>query len=238
MEIRLQKFMADCGVASRRKCEEIILSGRVSVNGEIVDELGTKVSKKDVVSVNGKVLKPKEENTYILLHKPEGYITTVEDQYDRPTVIDILDDQLQERRLFPVGRLDYDTSGLLLLTNDGELTFKLTHPKHDVKKVYIARVEGVPTEEELRQFRNGLVIDGYKTAKAEIVIAKNDGDFSSLKISIKEGKNRQVRKMCENIGHRVVGLKRIATGELFLGELKRAEYRHLTEEEVKYLKNL
>ncbi len=236
--IRLQKYMADCGVASRRKCEEIILAGRVSVNDAVVDELGVKVSSGDVVKVNGRTITPEKEMVYILLHKPEGYITTAEDQFGRPTVLNVLDDELLEKRIYPVGRLDYDTSGLLLLTNDGDLTFKLTHPKHNVEKTYIAKVLGTPTEEELETFRNGVIIDGYKTAKAKCIIVKEDDKFCSLKITIKEGKNRQVRKMCEEIGHRTVGLKRIATGKLFLGELKRGEYRHLTQQEVNYLKNL
>lgn len=238
MEIRLQKYMAECGVASRRKCEEIILSGRVTVNGEEVTELGTKVSDKDVVKVNGKVINQIKEHTYILLHKPEGYITTSQDQFDRPMVLDLLSDELQKERLYPVGRLDYDTSGLLLLTNDGDLTNKLTHPKHNVEKVYIAKVIGTPTEDELKTFCDGVVIDGYKTAKSKCIIVKEEGRYSSLKITIKEGKNRQVRKMCEAIGHDVVGLKRIATGSLFLGELKRGEYRRLTKSEVEYLKGL
>ncbi|MFV0440785.1 MAG: pseudouridine synthase [Lachnospirales bacterium] len=236
--MRLQKYMADCGVASRRKCEEIILSGRVTINDEIASELGIKVAEGDVVKVNGKVITPSSEHIYILLHKPEGYITTAQDQFDRPTVLNLLSDELIKHRLYPVGRLDYDTSGLLLLTNDGDLTFKLTHPKHNVEKVYIAKVLGKPTEEELIKFRNGVVIDGYKTAKSKCVIVKEEGIHCSLKITIKEGKNRQVRKMCEAIDHKVVGLKRIATGKLFLGELKRGEYRNLTDDEVMYLRNL
>ncbi len=236
--IRLQKYMADCGVASRRKCEDIILSGRVSVNGEIVEELGTKIEDGDVVKVNGKVISLSNDFIYILLHKPEGYITTAEDQFGRPTVLDLLDEKLIKDRIYPVGRLDYDTSGLLLLTNDGDLTFKLTHPKHNVEKTYIAKVLGRPTNEEIETFKNGIVIDGYKTAKASCLVLKDEDKYCSLKITIKEGKNRQVRKMCEAIGHRAVGLKRIATGKLFLGELKRGEYRNLTNDEINYLKNL
>lgn len=236
MEVRLQKYLADCGVASRRKSEEVILNGRVKVNGEVVEELGTKINTKiDVVEVNDKIIKMEERKVYILLHKPEGYITTVTDQFDRPTVLDLID---IEERVFPVGRLDYETSGLLILTNDGELTFKLTHPKHEVKKVYIAKVIGQPSSESLQQFKEGLFIDGYKTSQAEVLIVRKDNKYTSLKISIIEGKNRQVRKMCEAIGHKVANLKRISTGELELGDLKRGEFRYLTQEEIDYLYSL
>ncbi len=236
MEIRLQKFLADCGVASRRQSETIITDGRVKINGEIINKLGAKINaNEDEVSVDGTVLKTTKQKIYIMLHKPEGYITSVKDQFDRPTVMSLID--LKER-LFPVGRLDYETSGLLILTNDGELTYKLTHPKHEVKKVYIAKVIGHPTEESLTQFKNGLYIDGYKTAKANVFKVREDNKYTSLKIEIIEGKNRQVRKMCEAIGHKVVNLKRISTGELKLNDLKKGEYRYLTKNEVDYLYSL
>lgn len=237
MEIRLQKYLADCGVASRRKCEEIILSGRVEVDGEIVDTLGTKVDpSKSKVTVNGKLIKDTQDFRYILLHKPEGFITTAKDQFDRPSVIDIIEDC--DERIYPVGRLDYDTSGLLLLTNDGDLTFKLTHPKHNVEKTYIARIAGIPDEDAIESLRSGVYIDGYKTARARVDVVKTYENSASVRISIKEGKNRQVRKMFSSVGHEVIALKRVATGNLFLGELKRGEYRDLTDDEVKYLKNL
>lgn len=237
MEIRLQKYLADCGVASRRKSEEIILSGRVEVDGEIVDTLGTKVDPKvNKVTVNGKLIKNNQQYRYILLHKPEGFITTAKDQFDRPSVLDIVRDC--EERIYPVGRLDYDTSGLLLLTNDGDLTFKLTHPKHNVEKTYIARVVGIPDENAIKSLKTGVYIDGYKTARAKVQLIKQYDTNASVRIAIKEGKNRQVRKMFSSVGHEVLALKRVATGNLFLGELKRGEYRDLTDEEVKYLKNL
>ncbi len=237
MEVRLQKYLADCGVASRRKCEEIILSGRVEVDGEVVEELGTKVDPKvNKVTVNGRLIKNTQDFRYILLHKPEGFITTAKDQFDRPSVIDIVGDV--EERIYPVGRLDYDTSGLLLLTNDGDLTFKLTHPKHNVEKTYIARVAGIPDQDAIESLKSGVYIDGYKTARAKVDIVKTLEGSTSVKISIKEGKNRQVRKMFSAVGHEVLALKRIATGNLFLGELKRGEFRDLTDEEVRYLKNL
>lgn len=235
MFVRLQKFMADRAVSSRRAAEEIILEGRVKVNGRVVDTLGVKVDdEKDIVEVDGRIISDKDKKVYIMLHKPEGCVTTVKDEFNRRTVLDILKDV--EERVFPVGRLDFDTSGLLLLTNDGELTYKLTHPKHNVEKTYIAKVVGEPTKEEMTRFEKGLYIDGRKTAPAKIFVVKKQGDFVSLKIVIKEGRNRQVRRMCEAIGHPVKNLKRIATGKLFLGELKKGEYRYLTDSEVKYLK--
>lgn len=234
--IRLQKYLADRGIASRRKCEELIELGRVSVDGVVVTEMGFKLNGDEKVYVNNKLVQEAETLEYVLLNKPEGYITSSHDQFERPTVLDIVTDT--ENRLFPVGRLDYDTSGLLLLTNDGDLTFKLTHPKHNVDKTYIARVVGIPTKDEIAQMEDGLIIDGYKLAPCTCVIVNSSENEASLKITIIEGKNRQVRKMCEHIGHRCIALKRIATGELELGDLKKGEYRRLTNGEVEYLKSL
>ena len=234
MSVRLQKYLADAGIASRRKAEEIISSGRVSVNGEIITQLGTKVEDGDEVCVDGRQVFPTEKNVYIMLHKPDGYVTTAKEQFGRPAVLDLIDCGC---RVYPVGRLDYDTSGLLLLTNDGDLTYRLTHPKHNVAKTYIALVEGTPTEEEMRRFRAGLEIEDYVTAPAKIKILKKDS-LTTLKIVIHEGKNRQVRKMCDAIGHKVRRLKRVATGRLSLGSLEKGKYRHLTEEEIEYLKSL
>jgi pseudouridine synthase len=236
METRLQKYLAECGVASRRKSEEYILEGRVKVNGKVITELGTKVKKGDRVEFDGKLVNKEERLVYIMLHKPEGCVTTVTDQFERHTVMDYID---IEERIFPVGRLDYDTSGLLLLTNDGELTYKLTHPKHNITKTYIATVENKPSKEEMQRFSKGLIIDGYKTSPAKIFVAKHhENGLVSLKIQIKEGRNRQVRKMCEEIGCPVRYLKRIATGRLVLGTLKKGDYRELTTDEVAYLKSL
>lgn len=237
MLVRLQKFLAEAEIASRRKAEEYILDGRVKVNGVVVAELGTKVDEeKDIVEFDNEIVKKNEKNVYIMLHKPEGCVTTAKDQFDRKTVLEYLENV--KERVYPVGRLDYDTSGLLILTNDGDLTYRLTHPKHNVEKTYIAKVKTVPTKEEMQKFERGLYIDGYKTAPAKIFVAKNEGGLVSLKIIIHEGRNRQVRKMCEAINHPVIHLKRIATGKLFLGELKKGEYRYLTNEEIKYLKSL
>ncbi|WP_425448674.1 pseudouridine synthase [Dethiothermospora halolimnae] len=233
--MRLQKYMAKCGIASRRKSEKIILDNRVKVNNKIINELGYKVDiNKDTVSVDDKKIFLEEEKVYILLNKPTGYVTTVSDQFNRPTVIDLIEGVNQ--RIYPVGRLDYDTSGLLILTNDGDLTYKLTHPKHEVNKTYVSKVKGVPTQEEINRFENGLIIDGYKTSKASIKILRKFNNKSLVEIKIHEGRNRQVRKMCKEIGHPVVTLKRVAIGTIELGNLEVGKWRKLTEKEVDYLK--
>lgn len=237
MEVRLQKYLAEAGIASRRKAEELILAGKVQVNGKTVTELGTKVDDKvDAVFYNGKRIINSEPMVYIMLYKPEGFVTTVKDQFDRPTVMDLI--KKVKERVVPVGRLDYDTSGLLLLTNDGDLTYKLTHPKHNIEKTYVAKVYGTPTEDDVRKFKYGVVIDSRRTEPAKLEVVEENGKFSVCKITITEGRNRQVRKMCEAIKHPVASLKRVSTGELTLGELKKGQYRHLTEKEVRYLKNL
>lgn len=235
--MRLQKYMALCGIASRRRSEEIILEGRVMVNGEVIQKLGSKVDlKKDIVKVDGKVIKIEEKSVYIMLNKPTGYVTTVKDEFNRKKVIDLI--QGIEERIYPVGRLDYDTSGLLLLTNDGEITYKLTHPSNEIKKRYIGRVRGIPTETELKKFRNGLKIDGYITTKASIKVLNKDKDSSLLEMEIHEGKNRQIRKMCDAINHPIISLKRVAIEDLELGNLKIGNWRNLTNKEIEYLKNL
>jgi 23S rRNA pseudouridine2605 synthase len=232
--VRLQKYIADCGVASRRKAEEMILEGKVTINGVQITELGTKVDvKKDNVKVEDKLIKPVKEKVYIMLNKPTGHVTTVRDQFDRPTVIDLID---VEERVFPIGRLDYDTSGLLLLTNDGELTNKVTHPKFEVSKTYIAKVEGNITEEKLDKLRVGVKIEDYTTSPAVVEIINSNEKNSTVKISIHEGKNRQVRNMFDAIGHKVIRLKRISIGELELGTLREGKWRFLDEDEVNYLK--
>lgn len=236
MLMRLQKYIAEAQIASRRKAEEMILDGRVSVNGEIIRELGTKVeSDSDVVSVDGKEIHICEKLIYIMLNKPEGCVTTVKDQFNRKNVMDYVSDI--KERIYPVGRLDYDTSGLLIMTNDGDLTYRLTHPKHNVDKTYIAHVDRKPDKKDMEKFRKGIVIDGRKTAEAEIKIIK-EGKLTELEIKIREGRNRQVRKMCAAINCNVVKLKRIATGKLELGELEKGKYRYLDKDEINYLKSL
>lgn len=234
--MRLQKFMAKCGVASRRKSEEIILAEKVKVNGDIVTELGFKVDiDTDIVTVNNKKIELEENKVYILLNKPVGYITTVSDEFNRKKVVDLLKDV--DERVYPIGRLDYDTSGLLLLTNDGDLAYKLTHPKYEIKKKYIAKVKGIPTEEKLRQFRNGLKIEDYITSKAKVKIINVDKGNATLEVIIHEGRNRQVRKMCSKIGHPVVELKRIEMDEIKLQDTKEGAWRYLLPEEVEFLEN-
>lgn len=237
MEIRLQKYLADAGIASRRKSEELILAGRISVNGDVVTELGVKVDdKKDKVTFDGNPVSIDSKLVYIMLNKPVGYVTTVKDQFNRPAVVDLL--KGVKERVFPVGRLDYDTSGLLLLTNDGDLTFKLTHPKHNVEKTYRAKVFGTPTTIEMSMFRRGLLIEGKKTAPAKISIVESQTKMCVVDISITEGRNRQVRKMCSAIKHPVSTLQRTAIGEIELGDLSVGKFRYLTDKEVKYLKKL
>ncbi|MGE4282910.1 MAG: pseudouridine synthase, partial [Clostridia bacterium] len=231
-KIRLQKYIALSGIASRRKAEELILEGRVKVNDEIVNILGEKVNPEtDIVQVDGKAIHIEKSKVYVLLNKPFGYVTTASDQFDRPTVLDLVKNDFNER-IYPVGRLDYDTEGLLLLTNDGDLTYKITHPKYNIKKVYIAAVNGVPNGMKLNEFRKGLQIEDYITSPAEIEIIKKTRAGSELRIIIHEGRNRQVRKMCEKIGHTVIKLKRVALGDLVLGELSAGQWRHLTKEEI------
>lgn len=237
--MRINKYIASCGVASRRKAEEIILQGRVKVNGNLVTELSFNIDEKnDLVEINNKEIKLKEEYTYIVLNKPEGYITTVKDQFDRPSVLDLLTDI--KERIYPIGRLDYETSGLLILTNDGDLTYKLTHPKHEVAKTYIARVKGIPSSEKMKNFEEGLYIEDYKTAPARIkILEKNEEkNYSICKIQIHEGRNRQVRKMCKTINNPVQRLRRVAMGKITLKGTEVGKYRHLTDEEVTYLKSI
>ena len=236
MEERLQKYMASCGVASRRKCEEIILEGKVKVNGIVVKELGIKVDPlNDKIEYNDKIITKEEKKVYIMLNKPEGYISSVKDEKGRETILDIVK---VEERVYPIGRLDYDSSGLLLLTNDGEIYNKIIHPREELTKKYIAVVKGEVTNKDIEAFKRGVDIGGYVTAPAELKIISYDRDISTIEIGIHEGKNRQIRKMCAAINHEVLSLKRIAVGELKLGYLKRGEWRELKEEELEYIMNL
>lgn len=237
--MRINKYIALCGVASRRKAEELIIQGRVKVNDKVITELSYKVDdKNDIVKVDDKLIKTEEKLIYIILNKPEGYITTVKDQFDRPSVLDLVSDI--KERVYPIGRLDYETSGLLILTNDGDLTYKLTHPKHEIDKTYIARVKGKLTKEEIQSFKNGLKIEDYTTTPAKLKVIKYDEqrDLSLLEIKIHEGKNRQVRKMCKAINHPVLRLRRSAMGKIKIGDCEIGKYRYLTEDEIKYLKNI
>jgi len=234
--MRLSKYIADCGICSRRKAEEAIVAGRVSVNDMLVTELGTKVAAGDSVSFDGVLVSPAAELVYIMLNKPEGYISTAKEQFGRPSVLDLVD--AGGARLVPVGRLDCATSGMLLLTNDGSLVYRLTHPSHDIRKTYIARIEGTLSEESLAQIRGGMVVDGYKTYRTNVKVLSTTDSTSLVEVAIKEGRNRQVRKLFDQLGHKVSSLRRVATGKLRLGDLRKGQWRFLTDEEVAYLKGV
>ncbi len=236
--MRLQKYMAMCGVAARRKCEEIIASGRVSVNGQIIIEMGTQVNDGDRVMVDGVLITPEEEKRYILYHKPAGEVTTVSDDKGRETVMDRFKDF--PVRLYPVGRLDYDSEGLLLLTNDGELAQRLTHPSCEVDKVYLARVTGNPSNEAIDKLRRGVFMEGdeRRTYPASVRVVRDESLYSDIVVSIHEGRNRQVRRMFDAVGHKVLLLRRIRFGSLELGDLKRGQWRELTQDELRELKKL
>jgi 23S rRNA pseudouridine2605 synthase len=236
MEERLQKYLASCGIASRRKCEEIILLGKVKVNGVLVNEVGIKINPlNDIVEYEGKVINKKENKVYIMLNKPEGYISSVKDEKDRSTILDIV--KVNER-VYPIGRLDYDSSGLLLLTNDGEIYNKIIHPRVEIIKRYIAEVKGEMTEKDKMKFEIGIDIGGYITAPAELKVISHAKGISTVEIGIHEGKNRQIRKMCAALHHEVVSLKRISIGEIKLGNLKKGEYRNLSKDEMNYINSL
>ncbi|MBQ9658477.1 MAG: rRNA pseudouridine synthase [Clostridia bacterium] len=232
-EIRLQKFMAECGVASRRKCEELILAGKVKVNGKVVDQLGTKINvNKDKVEFENKQIKLEEKKVYILLNKPIGYVTTVDEQFGRDKVTDLI--KVKER-IVPVGRLDMYTSGALILSNDGDFIYKITHPKHEINKTYTVTIKGFVTKDEVEKLRKGVDIGEYVTKPAKVKILKTDEEknISRLEIVIHEGKNRQVRRMCEAVGRKVLALHRSKIGEISVKNLELGKWRYLSEIEVK-----
>lgn len=232
-KVRLQKFLANSGVASRRKCEELILEGKISVNGKVIKELGTKIDPTvDKVVYCGKVIRNTERLVYILLNKPIGYVTTANDQFNRDTVLDLV--KVKER-VVPVGRLDMYTSGALILTNDGDFIYRVTHPKHEVTKTYTVTVNGIITNEAVDNLKCGVEIDDYVTRPAKVKILKIDQEknISRLEITIHEGKNRQVRKMCEAVGSKVVALHRSKIGNIGVKDLKLGNWRYLNESEIK-----
>ena len=234
--IRLQKYMSECGVASRRKSEELILKGEVFVNGIKVTELGTKVNQGDEIVVSGKVLK-KEDKEYYLLYKPEGVVSTVKDEKNRTTVIDLIE---SKNKLFPVGRLDYDTTGVLLITNDGELANELSHPKNEIERVYEVKINGIIKIEEVKKLENGIIVDGEKTKRCKIKLKKQDkrNKKSYLVVTLEEGKNHEVKNLFSYFGYEVVKLKRIRYAFLNLENLKMGEYRSLSVKEIKTLYSL
>jgi len=238
MEERLQKFLAETGIASRRKCEEYILQGKVKVNGNVITTLGTKINpRKDKVEYNNKLVKKKtNEYTYILLNKPIDYVTTAKDQFGRNTVLDLVK---IEKRLVPVGRLDMYTSGALILTDDGNFVYKVTHPKHEITKTYTVTLRGTITQEEVDKLIEGVDIGDFVTNQAKVKILKIDEEQnkSRLEITIHEGKNRQVRRMCEAIGKKVLALHRSKIGNIGVKDIKIGTWRYLTAKEVDELLN-
>ena len=236
-EERLQKYLANSGIASRRKAEEYILAGKVKVNGQIVTELGTKVNPdKDIIEFEGKRVNKDIKKVYVLLNKPIDYVTTVKDQFNRNTVVDLVKNA--GNNLLPVGRLDMYTSGALILTNDGDFIFHVTHPKHEVEKTYTVTLRGKVTNEDVENLRQGVIIDEeYKTKPAKVRIMKIDEEknLSRLEIVIHEGKNRQVRKMCEAIGKKIIALHRSKIGNIDVKDLKIGQWRYLTKKEVDML---
>ena len=218
--VRLQKYISDAGVTSRRKAEELINEGRVKVNGETAT-IGCKVDElSDKIEIDGEMISCRNEKIYIILNKPTGYLSSVTDDRGRKTVIDLID---IKERVFPVGRLDYDTEGLLILTNDGEFTYKVTHPKFEINKTYVATLDNLPKNEEINKFYNGIQVEDYIATAKEVQIINNDK--KEVLITISQGKNRQVRKMFDALGYTVVKLKRISIGKLKLGNLKRGEWK-------------
>lgn len=235
--MRLQKYMAQCGIASRRKCEEMITAGRVAVNDIKIQKMGVDIQPEvDNITVDGKRIRPEVKKHYIIFNKPSGIVTTVHDQFGRKTIMSYFQDIPE--RIFPIGRLDYDSEGLLILTNDGELTYRLTHPKNQVKKTYIVKVKGIPTLDQLKIIQNGVILNRIKTAPADVKIMNNNENTSILEIQIHEGRNRQVRRMFELIGYSVINLRRSQIGSLSLGNLQPGEWRYLSDKEVHYLYSL
>ena len=234
--MRINKYLAESGICSRRSADKMIENGEVKVNGKICS-LGTDVNiGSDFVTVNGKPVGNVNQLEYYIMNKPKGYVCTVKDDKGRKTVMDLLPANI--KRLFPVGRLDYDSEGLLILTNDGDLTFKLTHPKNEIPKTYLVKTEKPIKQEDLANLRSGVVIDGIKTKKCNVRLIESTDKYSKLHITITEGRNRQIRKMLEAVGNCVDFLKRIKIGDLQLSGLNRGEVRKLSAREVDYLINL
>lgn len=232
--VRLNKYLSNSGIASRRAIDKMIRAGQISVNGKIIDELGTKIDPaKDIIVVNGKKIQKNANTAYIILNKPLNVVSTTSDSYARKTVVDLIDTPL---RLYPVGRLDSDSIGLILLTNDGELTHKLTHPKFHISKTYEVKVKGLVTDDKLNRLRNGIRLSDGLTSPAEIELMHKQGDQAKIQFTIHEGRNRQIRRMCGAVDLEVLELKRISIGPIKLDNLKSGEYKSLTDEEISSLK--
>ena len=236
--MRINRYIASSGLCSRRAAEEYITTGKVKVNGKVVTNLATEVNEEnDSVVVNGKKVIPVGRYSYIMFHKPKGCICTVKDDKGRKTVMDYLP-EFENKRIYPIGRLDYDTEGLLLLTNDGEFANLLTQPSSEVPKTYSLKIEGTMTESELATMRNGMTIDGIKLKKCQISVKETDEKFTKMEVTIFEGKNRQIHRMFETMGKTVVFLKRIKIGDIRLSGLTRGTYRYLTDKEISKLKGM
>lgn len=233
--MRLNKYIAHSGICSRRKADELIGKGQVTVNG-LKAEFGYDVQEGDVVSVSGRTIEPEKRLVYYLLNKPTGYITSAEDEQGRQTVLDLMPDISE--RIYPVGRLDYNTSGMLIMTNDGDLAYKLTSPHKNIFKTYVAEVTGLFMHRDAARLSKGVNIGGYVTKPAEVEILKQSDSSSVVQIRISEGKNRQVRKMFDAVGHKVLKLERVAIGDLKMAHLKPGMYRKMTTNEITYLKRL
>lgn len=230
--IRLNKYIAECGVCSRRSADTLIQSGKVSVNAEVITDLGVKIDEiSDTIAVDNKIIKKEDKLVYIMLNKPKGYVTTSKEQFGRKSVLDLIDTNL---RVYPIGRLDMYTEGLLLLTNDGNFANEMMHPKNKVKKTYVVKVSGNVTDDKIERLKKGVDIGGYITKPAQIRKRQNKDE---IEIIISEGKNRQVRKMCDAVGLKVLNLKRIKIGNINLGNLKKGDFRFLTKNEILKLKN-
>jgi pseudouridine synthase len=237
LKIRLNKFLSLAGVASRREADRLIAEGRVRVNNKIVDELGHKIDdERDVVYVDGKKIRHEEKRLYLLLNKPAGYLVTLKDPFKRRTIRDLL--PVSMGRVFPVGRLDLDSQGLLLLTNDGELAYRLSHPRFKVKKIYVAKVQGEPSKEALSRVERGVYLEGKRTAPAKVSLLAHSQKSSILRIEIYEGRKREVRRMCQAVGHNVLELKRIGFAGLELKKIKPGEWRPLEPRELRRLREL
>ncbi len=234
--MRLNKYIASAGICSRRKADELIAAGNVKINGAVMREMGYDVQEGDRVVVNGKPIEAEAKKVYIALNKPWGYVTTMNDEKGRQTVADLVADIPE--RLFPVGRLDHNTTGLLLMTNDGELAYRLTHPKHEVTKTYVATVGGIISDARLARLRRGIDIGGFVTSPAKVRVLRQNPRSAIVEITIHEGKNRQVRKMFNAVGNRVMELERVSIGDIRLGRMKQGHYRKLTRQEIEYLKSL
>lgn len=234
--MRLNKYIASAGICSRRKADELISNGNVKINGAVVTQMGVSVGENDSVEVNGKLLDSEGRKVYVAVNKPLGYITSMEDEKGRATVAELVGDIAE--RIFPVGRLDYNTTGLLIMTNDGELANRIIHPRHEVYKTYVARVSGIISDARIARLRKGVDIGGFITSPAKVKLIKQFPRSAVVEIKIREGRNRQVRKMFAAVGNKVQELQRTEIGDIKLGRLMEGHYRKLTKEEIEYLRHL